>query len=148
MIAAASGNYMMAAQLILLSLFLDGIDGALARLLKASSTIGAELDTFVDMTSFGLAPAFLMYQVALKELGLVGLGMAFAIVLSGGYRLSRFRAVDPYRGQHGYLGLPITVAAATMACFVIAVEKAKWNESWFGFTPWPGSRDFLGKRSS
>ena len=43
--------------------------------------------------------------------------------MSGAARLSRFRAVDPYRGQRGYLGLPITTAAGFVAAYLIAMES-------------------------
>ena len=110
-VACATGHYMVAAQLIMLSMILDGLDGNLARLLKGTSQFGAELDTYVDMTSFGVAPALLAYLVVLKDFGFLGMLLASSIVLSGVIRLSRFRVIDPYRGQRGYQGLPITVNA-------------------------------------
>jgi phosphatidylserine synthase len=51
-----------------------------------------------------------------------GLVLAFLYVMSGAARLSRFRAVDPYRGQRGFLGLPITTAAGFVAAYLIALE--------------------------
>ena len=122
-ICAAEGRFLLSAQMIMLSMILDGLDGNLARLLRGTSQIGADLDTFVDMISFGLAPAFLAYQAALHVFGLWGLALSAAVVVSGSYRLARFRVVDPYRGQRGYLGLPITVNAGWLALFVFATES-------------------------
>lgn len=122
-ICAAEGRFMLSAQMIMLSMILDGLDGNLARLLRGTSTLGADLDTFVDVISFGVAPAFLAYQAALHSFGLWGLGLSSAVVVSGAYRLARFRVVDPFRGQRGYLGLPITVNAGWLAMFVFATES-------------------------
>jgi CDP-diacylglycerol---serine O-phosphatidyltransferase len=124
LLAAGMGNYLLSAQLILVSLILDGLDGTLARLLRGQTEFGAELDTFVDMTSFGIAPAVLLYlhPDGLQRVPFWGLVMAFGFVASGAARLSRFRVVDPYRGQRGYLGLPITTAAGFVAAYVIAME--------------------------
>ncbi|MBP7829836.1 MAG: CDP-alcohol phosphatidyltransferase family protein [Kiritimatiellae bacterium] len=119
----AAGNYYQAAQLIMLSMLLDGLDGTLARMLNATTKFGGELDTYVDMTSFGLAPAFLSHQLVLKDAGIWGLVVTCAIVLSGVSRLSRFRVVDPFRGQRGYLGLPITTCAGWIALFVVITES-------------------------
>ena len=124
-LAAGQGNYLLSAQLILVSLILDGLDGTLARLLRGQTVFGAELDTFVDITSFGIAPAVLLYFYpgGLQTVPALGLALAFLYVMSGAARLSRFRAVDPYRGQRGFLGLPITTAAGFMASYLIALES-------------------------
>ncbi len=120
---AGHGEYVLAAQLIALSMLLDGVDGIVARLMRGTSTLGAELDTFVDFCSFGIAPAVLAYEVALKNFGGWGIVMASAIVFAGGYRLARFRIVDPDRGQKGYLGLPITICAGWILLFVFLFES-------------------------
>lgn len=124
-LAAGQGNVLLSAQLILVSLILDGLDGTLARLLRGQTVFGAELDTFVDITSFGIAPAVLLYFYpgGLQSVPIWGLALAFLYVMSGAARLSRFRAVDPYRGQRGYLGLPITTAAGFVASYLIALES-------------------------
>ena len=113
LLAAGAGSYLLSAQLILVSLILDGLDGTLARLLHGQTSFGAELDTFVDITSFGIAPAVLLYfhPGGLENVPVWGVVLACLYVMSGAARLSRFRVVDPYRGQRGYLGLPITTAA-------------------------------------
>jgi len=120
---AATGDYAASAQLILLSMIMDGLDGKLARVLRGTSDIGAELDTFVDFTSFGLAPAVLAWLAALRDFGQIGTVLMVMIVVSGGLRLSRFRVADPHRGQHGYTGLPITVAGGWIAAAVFLVES-------------------------
>lgn len=139
-LASGSGHFLLAAQLILVSLILDGLDGTVARWLDGQTAFGAELDTFVDITSFGMAPAALLYfhPQGLQLLPVHwGVLVACLTVASGASRLSRFRVVDPYRGQRGYLGLPITGAAGFAAAYVIGVEcvKAAWRmpEGWAGW---------------
>ena len=137
-LAAGQGNVLLSAQLILVSLILDGLDGTLARLLRGQTVFGAELDTFVDITSFGIAPAVLLYFYpgGLQSVPVWGLALAFLYVMSGAARLSRFRAVDPYRGQRGYLGLPITTAAGFVASYLIALESP-----WAAEIPWLSLRE-------
>ncbi len=114
----AGQQHLWAAQLIMLAMILDGLDGNIARRLKGSSDLGAELDTYVDMTAFGIAPALLIYVVSLQASTIWRVLMTTAVVLSGVVRLARFKSDDPYRGQMGYRGLPITVSAGWVAVLV------------------------------
>jgi CDP-diacylglycerol---serine O-phosphatidyltransferase len=108
-----------AAQLIMLSMILDGLDGNIARWLRGQSSFGAELDTYVDMTSFGIAPAILIYAVTLQSKDpFWRVLLPSAVALSGMVRLARFKVKDPLRGQGGYAGLPITANAGWVALFV------------------------------
>ncbi len=117
-----------AAQLIMLAMILDGLDGNIARRLKGASELGAELDTYVDMTAFGIAPALLIYVVSLQASPTWRVLMTTAVVLSGVVRLARFKAHDPHRGQMGYRGLPITVSAGWVAVLVYFSQtlRAEW----------------------
>lgn len=116
------------ALLIMLAMILDGLDGNLARLLHATSELGGELDTFVDLTAFGIAPALLIYASAQSAPLWLRVALGCALTASGAYRLSRFKVVDPYRGQKGFLGLPITVCAGMVASFHIMAIRAP--DSW------------------
>jgi CDP-diacylglycerol--serine O-phosphatidyltransferase len=113
--------YVMSAAYIMLAMILDGLDGVVARGIGGTSDFGAELDTFVDFTAFGVAPATLIYAISL------GSGNPFLyyvipclIVISGATRLARFRVMDPLRGQGGFTGLPITINAAWIAFAVFS----------------------------
>lgn len=110
--------YRWAAQLIMLAMILDGIDGNLARALKGQSDFGGELDTYVDLTAFGIAPAVLVFAVTLHGSPLWRIVLPSAVALSGVVRLARFKVQDPLRGQGGYAGLPITGNAGWVALFV------------------------------
>ncbi len=134
---SASGNPYMGALLILGAMILDGIDGTMARLLKAESAFGAEFDTFVDITAFGVAPAMLIYfylfHTAGTEIHAIGAMLAMAIVLSGAIRLARFKVVDDDHGMSGYTGMPITVNALCLAGIVLLIEA--WKKA--GYTALP-----------
>lgn len=127
LLMTAEGAYLIAAQMIMLSMLLDGFDGNVARLLNGTTKFGAELDTYVDMTSFGIAPAMLAYEAVLKQFGWPGFLLACAIVISGVMRLSRFRVKDPFRGQRGFQGLPITVNACWLSMFIFVAESGLFN---------------------
>ena len=131
-----------AALLIMLAMILDGLDGNIARKLKGCTDFGAELDTYVDMTAFGIAPAVLIYTVMLT--GSVPqdtqrlfwrVAMTAVVVLSGVVRLARFKVKDPERGQGGYTGLPITACAGWVAMLVFIsqskpFENYSLNSGW------------------
>jgi len=111
--------YLRAAQLIMLAMILDGLDGNLSRMLKGGSEFGAELDTYVDLTAFGIAPAILIFAVTLQGRDpMWRVILPSAVALSGVVRLARFKIKDPLRGQAGYGGLPITANAGWVALFV------------------------------
>jgi len=135
---SADGEFMAAAQFIMLSMVLDGLDGNLARWLRGTSRFGAELDTFVDICSFGVAPAVMVYEGIFRNMHFWSLAMPSLILVSGAVRLARFRVVDPYRGQRGYLGLPITVSAGWMAMFVFIWASGVLDEEVFSLVrgPW------------
>ena len=76
--------------LILIATILDTLDGAMARLLKATSKFGAELDSLADFLSFGVAPATVMYLWILNDAGRIGWIAALVFVLCSALRLARF----------------------------------------------------------
>ncbi|MFH1589371.1 MAG: CDP-diacylglycerol--serine O-phosphatidyltransferase [archaeon] len=98
------GYSTIAAILILVAVVLDFLDGFSARLLKAESKIGVQLDSLADLVSFGIAPAILMYSLFINNILLV---IAILFVLAGAYRLARFNALK--NKVKGFVGMPITV---------------------------------------
>ncbi|MFO1492031.1 MAG: CDP-diacylglycerol--serine O-phosphatidyltransferase [Kiritimatiellia bacterium] len=141
-LAVFEHDFLKAAKLVMLSMILDGVDGNIARLLKSSSPFGAEMDTYVDILSFGVAPALMAYFSVLHEFGAFGLMITTAMVLSGMLRLARFKVVDPNRGQNGFLGLPITVNAGLLSAVYYIVESREvvglefLREGWGGMLVW------------
>jgi CDP-diacylglycerol--serine O-phosphatidyltransferase len=124
------GLYSWAARLIMLAMILDGLDGNLARWLKGETAFGGELDTYVDLTAFGIAPAILVFAVTLEhQQPLWRILLPSAVALSGVMRLARFKVIDPLRGQGGYTGLPITANAGWVALFVFISQVPAQNVS-------------------
>jgi len=111
--------YRWASKMIMLAMILDGLDGNVARWLKGTSEFGAELDTYVDLTAFGIAPAILIFAVTMETSNtLLRVLLPAAVVLSGVVRMARFKVSDPLRGQGGYAGLPITANAGWVSVLV------------------------------
>ena len=81
-----------AVQCIVLAGILDGLDGRVARLLKAQSRFGAELDSLADNVSFGVAPALLLFLWSLQDLPRIGWFAALAYAIACALRLARYNA--------------------------------------------------------
>ena len=71
-VQAMNGRFDQAAIAIFVAMVLDGLDGRVARLTKTQSAFGAEYDSLADMVSFGAAPALVIYEWALRDLGKPG----------------------------------------------------------------------------
>ena len=113
---AINGNWEMAIFAIILAGVLDGIDGRIARLLKAQSRFGAELDSLADSLSFGMAPALVMFLWSLEALPRFGWFASLAFAICCALRLARFNAqIDVEEQPHksvGFLtGVPAPVGA-------------------------------------
>jgi CDP-diacylglycerol--serine O-phosphatidyltransferase len=109
------GRYDLAVAAIVFAACLDGIDGRIARLLKASSRFGAELDSLADFVNFGVAPAFLIFTWGFGGLKSVGWICVLIFALASALRLARFNAAldeDKPKWQSNYFrGMPTPAAA-------------------------------------
>lgn len=110
-------NWAMAIFCLFLSCVFDGLDGRVARKLKASSKFGAELDSLSDFVSFGVAPSILMYLWCLNTLP--HWGWIFTLMFAAGMalRLARFNTMledtsIPEYWSHYFVGVPAPMAAA------------------------------------
>lgn len=118
-IEAVQGDFYLASVSILLAAVFDILDGRIARLTNGTSEFGVQYDSLCDLVSFGLAPAFLMYQYALHGLGRLGWILCFIYVACGALRLARFNVQSSIGKASGdFSGLPIPMAAGVVACFV------------------------------
>lgn len=113
---AVSGDWNFAVLAIVIAGVLDGIDGRIARLLKAQSRFGAELDSLADNVSFGVAPALVLFMWSLQDLPRLGWFAALAFAVCMALRLARFNAqIDVVEQPHksaGFLtGVPAPVGA-------------------------------------
>jgi len=124
MLLAADGRFEAAVYLLFAAIFLDMLDGRLARLLHATSSLGQQLDSFCDFLSFGCAPAFLVHRALLRNLGPAGALVAIAYLLAGLYRLARFNLrSDPHTKARRTLGVPIPIAAGYLMAVVLMRDE-------------------------
>jgi len=97
---------------------LDMLDGRIARMTGTSSEFGVQLDSLVDLISFGMAPAVLAYVWALGPLGRVGWAVGFLFVTAAALRLARFNLQQAHADKRYFAGLPSPAAAAVPAATV------------------------------
>lgn len=114
---AIGENWSKAVFFIFLAALFDGLDGRVARMLKASSKFGAELDSLSDFLCFGVAPAILMFQWCLFDLPKIGWFFCLLYAMGMAMRLARFNTmleddtIPPY-WSHYFTGVPAPAAAA------------------------------------
>jgi CDP-diacylglycerol--serine O-phosphatidyltransferase len=111
---AMTGQFEIAAGLIVFAAVIDGLDGLIARRLNAASPFGAELDSLSDFVNFGVAPGVLVYAFALDELR--GAGWVFVLVFAIGccLRLARFnvgRTAPDAPARTHFTGVPAPAGA-------------------------------------
>lgn len=123
------GDLELAAWIIVWCGLLDVLDGVSARLLKATSSFGAEFDSMADLVSFGVAPAVLVLNAGLQiggvELDTVPfwiLLVAVAVfVLAGAMRLARFNLTSEETPNGWFAGIPITAAGGGLTSSIVLV---------------------------
>lgn len=112
---AIEGRYELALAAIVFAALLDGVDGRVARMLKASSRFGAEFDSLADFVNFGVAPAIVLFTWGAWETPSTR-GLAWIVVMllavACGLRLARFNAV-------------------------LDIERPKWQSNYFSGVPAP-----------
>ena len=107
--------------------FLDGIDGHVARLLKASSRFGAELDSLADFVNFGVAPAIIMFAWSLEDLRSLGWIAVLVFAVCSALRLARFnvsldRADLPAWRNAFFVGVPAPAGAIILLLPIYAQD--------------------------
>lgn len=140
---AIGGHWEQSVFAMILAGVLDMMDGRIARLLKAQSRFGAELDSLSDSASFGIAPALVLYLWSLVDMPRFGWLAALAYAICCALRLARFNAqIDVEDQPHksaGYLtGVPAPMGAgfAFMPMYLwLATEEPIFREPWL-VGPW------------
>ena len=123
------GELEFAAWLIVWCGLLDTMDGVAARLLKATSSFGAEFDSMADLVAFGVAPAILVLNAGLQIGGIeVGSGQFWLLlvavgvfVLAGAMRLARFNLASSVSVPGWFTGVPITAAGGGLISSMVIV---------------------------
>lgn len=129
-ILGLSGNYIGALIAILIAAVFDFSDGLAARLLKAYSDMGKELDSLADIISFGVAPGMMLFSFLDNLLHTLGwnenwfaklfLLAAFAIPIFSGLRLAKFN-IDT-RQKTSFIGLPVPAHAIFWSSLIVALS--------------------------
>ena len=106
---AFDGRFELSVIAVLIAAIIDGLDGRIARLIKATSKVGKELDSLTDVISFGVAPAFIMYFWALDNIGRFGWLISLIYVVCVALRLARFNVStggEPSWRDNFFEGIP------------------------------------------
>lgn len=127
MVSAIQQDFRTAAWAIVAAQVFDALDGRVARLARATSRFGVEYDSLSDLTSFGMAPAVLLYLWALQPFGRLGWAAAFLFLACGALRLARFNVTTESAPKGYFQGLPIPGGAGIIATFVIFCQAMDWD---------------------
>jgi CDP-diacylglycerol--serine O-phosphatidyltransferase len=122
---------------------LDGMDGRIARLLRAQSKFGAELDSLSDNIAFGTAPALILFLWSLQYAPKFGWTAALALAVCCALRLARFNArIDaadqPHKSAGFNTGVPAPAGAglAFLPIVLWLVTGSEWSRAWYVVMPW------------
>ena len=127
-IASINGDFTLAAISIMVAMLWDTLDGRVARLTNTQSDFGAEYDSLADLVSFGMAPALLVYEWSLSDLGRIGWLAAFLFLACAALRLARFNTQVGISEKRYFQGLPSPAAAGVIASMI---WLKFWNFEYF-----------------
>src|SRR5213080_5384050 len=122
LLLTVEGRFSDAALAIFVAMIMDMLDGRVARLMKATSQFGVEFDSLADVVSFCVAPAFLVYSFALKDLSRPAWFGAFLFVICGALRLARFNVQTGTVDRRFFVGLSTPAAAGVVASTVLILN--------------------------
>lgn len=128
---AMGGNFQAAVFSIIAAGVFDGLDGRMARLLKATSSFGAELDSLADFVSFGVAPAAVIYLWTMSELHGLGWAIVLFFAVCCALRLARFNSAThgevPSYAAPFFTGAPAPAGAGlVMVPMFLSFEWGDW----------------------
>lgn len=131
-VTAYNGNYLWAGWYIMFAAVLDGLDGRVARASNTGTRFGAELDSLVDVVSFGVAPAMLIYFEEFSSLGRFSWVLCFLYITCTAIRLARYNVHAAHGGRPSawFTGLPSPAAGATLAVSY-AFSQTSWYREMF-----------------
>jgi CDP-diacylglycerol---serine O-phosphatidyltransferase len=140
---AIDGQWMQAVGMIVLAGVLDGVDGRIARLLRANTRFGAELDSLSDVVAFGVAPATILYLWSLTNAPKFGWTVALSLTVCCALRLARFNAAidvaeQPHKSAGFNTGVPAPAGAgvALLPMYLwMVTDLAVFREYWL-VMPW------------
>jgi CDP-diacylglycerol---serine O-phosphatidyltransferase len=129
------GRFESSAWLVMLCVLLDKVDGTVARLLKATSQFGVEMDSLSDFVTFGVTPSVLIMSLLtgnyIEPTGLASHPAypflvypgTFLFTIASALRLAKFNVKTATYGQEFFFGIPTTVSGATVVAFYLTATK-------------------------
>jgi CDP-diacylglycerol--serine O-phosphatidyltransferase len=128
MVWASQGRFAWAGWFIVFAGILDLLDGRMARMSNTGSRFGAELDSLVDVVSFGVAPAMLLYVIEFHSTGRFGWLICYLYVVAVALRLARYNVSTAAKPTPGWFtGLPSPAAGMTAATYY-AFSQTEWYQ--------------------
>lgn len=116
----SAGEYTKSAVCILLAGIFDMLDGIVARILRATSEFGVELDSLCDAVSFGVVPSYLLYKVYFYQFHELGILIASLPALAGVMRLARFNIMlTSFEDKKYFTGLAIPSGAFFIISYIV-----------------------------
>src|SRR5213083_3002351 len=134
MVLASRGDFYRAGWYILVGGILDVLDGRVARLSRTGTRFGEELDSLVDVVSFGVAPAFLIYKLEFAAAGPAEWIFCYFYVMAATIRLARFNITQAGHSKRHFVGLPSPAAGITLATFYPFTTTDLYQKA-FGYLP-------------
>lgn len=135
MVLSAHGEFYQASWWIVIAGILDMLDGRIARLSKSGSEFGAQLDSLVDLVSFGVAPAMLISQLVFFEMGGFAWLFSYGFIVCVTLRLARYNMHGDDEKPAMFTGLPSTAAGMTLAAYYPFTQTA-YYETQLAHLPW------------
>lgn len=138
---AAKGEFYRASWFLVFAGILDTLDGRVARLSNTGTRFGAELDSLVDVVSFGVAPAYLMYELHFATAGPAAWIFCYFYVMGAAIRLARFNITQAGKSKAHFVGLPSPAAGLTLATYYPFTQTDLYAQ--IRNLPWPLLLNFL-----
>jgi CDP-diacylglycerol--serine O-phosphatidyltransferase len=142
-VLASRGEFYRASWYVVIAGVLDMLDGRVARISKTGSRFGAELDSLVDVVSFGVAPAVLVYHLVFADQGGFAWLFSYGFVTCVALRLARYNVGDVGHDPSGsFQGMPSPAAGMTLATYYPFTQTPLFQEQLAGL-PWSQIMIFL-----
>lgn len=133
MVYAFQGRYAWAGWFIVFAGILDMLDGRVARMSNTGSRFGAELDSLVDVISFGVAPALLMYFLEFQNGGRFAWILCYIYVVAVALRLARYNVTAATKPPSSWFtGMPSPSAGMTLAVYY-PFSQTEWYQRSMGY---------------
>ena len=137
------GEWAAAITMIIVAGVLDGMDGRIARLLRAQSKFGAELDSLSDVIAFGVSPAMILFLWSLQYAPKFGWTAALALAVCCALRLARFNSrmdaeFQPHKSAGFMTGIPAPAGAGLsfVPVYLWLVTDNDLFREWYLVMPW------------